>query len=781
MDPKADFIVGKQSKTTWSGVYGYVPDNQQTLESRGSLYVVLSIKTQEASDTLESMASLSLDELQRYLYEENIQSNFLDHVELSIEAFRKRLEEIVSREESLSKTGVDFEMTVLVLIENYAYLAIVGDALIAIMREDESTVLSDSLIDSKMQGFLKSGSMLFEKSDRFLLATQKLREEGESLLSSILESFDLKKKTSDFVHKNGIAALVVADKSIFKELEERIKLEEIAQKNEEEMIQEKIDAHLQEQNMLEEDYEVDQNDSFLENEEILPDEEYVSDTPKPRFSDFKDVEVEENQVSRLNTFTQKAKEAFVSVTARIRSLFSKKVIGHFKNNKKTYAQIVRSFFVSIISFTKKVVTIFKREILGIGFDRRDILSKTRRIKRNRRIFAVVLVVLIIGLYLGVSSAISSNQKAADRKEAQDILTSLNAEFDVLASEVAAAKTQGVDKKQAVLTKLDTLESDISKKKASTEYFLEDFESLIENIEVQRDELLLIKPITEPQVITDFGTLFENTELTDLAYANGSLFVSDKSRNVIYKTGTNLLSTPTEHISDVVAPRLLVTTSANEVIVYDQNDSSSIAKFSADSAASLQRFPGFLGNAEIGSVAEVGLFSGNDALYELKTTNQQIFKREKNGSDYAGGGALYTTSNPPNWKSSPDLAKALDISVPFEIYVLIEGKGLQRYLSGGDNTIVFETFNNLLKEDYASLSNASSFDVSNSFLAISDPDNKRVFVFQIGEDASKPLTLMQQFVYRGNQEVFSEMQEVVINEQSRKLFLLDGSKVLRLDF
>lgn len=800
MNPKADFVVGKQTKNTWAGVYGYVPDDKSILQDRGSLYVIVKLHSAVNSDSLESIATLSLDELQRFLYEESVESNFLDHVESSVAAFTKRLETIVAREEELASKGIDFELSLLVIIETYAYLVVVGESDIAILRNEEVVMVSDSLIDSKMQGFLKSGSMLIESDDRFLLSTSKVKKEGEGLLDSILESLDIKKKTSDFIHKDGIAGLVVADTATFELIEKQKQAEEEEKKKKELAALEK--AHVDEvekidpkieSEKLEHDEELTEeiDNSFLENEEIvLPDEDVNSEedyavddfTEEMSFSERNDQQQLRQRKEQIHAMRQAASNRIKNIFSGIKVFWSERIVGHFKNNKRTYAQIVRGFFGRIQRLGKSGVDFFKREVLGTQtYDRRNMDQRIRRIKRNRIIFVVVSVVVIFGFYFGVTSILASNREKAEKREAETLLASLRSDYDLLASEVLAAKTLSADKKQTVITELSNLESRVNQEKGSTEYFPEEFDSILADIQRQNDELLLINSISQPQVVVDLGALFENVELSDLVYSNGNLFISDESRNVIYKSGVALDSTPQEHISDVTSPRHLVVDSAGDIIVYDQNDSSAISRFSSEQPNSLSRYPGALGNSDIGSVVEVGIFRNTDALYELKTTNQQIYQRDRAGSDYAAGGAIYITSKPPNWKSSPDLARAIDIAAPFEIYVLIEGKGLQRYLSGGDNTIAYETFNNFLREDYAALSDATSFDISDSFLAVADPNNSRVFIFEVDDSAEKKITLIEQYIYRGEGDYFSNLQELIINEQSRKLYILDGSRVLRLDF
>jgi hypothetical protein len=387
---------------------------------------------------------------------------------------------------------------------------------------------------------------------------------------------------------------------------------------------------------------------------------------------------------------------------------------------------------------------------------------------------------VIITYFFVSKTIQNNRLREEHKKIETRFVELQSEAETLKTEALANKNQGVSQKTVILQEIEKLNEEIEKS-LPDEYMKEDFEALAKSLSNSRDELLLIKRIEEPEVIVDFGAIFEDISLVDITYSNDSLFVTDNLRNVVYKVGLNLSSEPIEHITNLSKPEFLVTNSAGDIIVYDNNSDSGIAKFSPNEPNSLSRFSGLLARRDIGSVAEVGLFLPTDGLYELKTSNQQIYKREKSGDTYLGGGALFVSSTSANWKTDSELSKAKDIAVPFEIYVLIEGGGIRRYLGGGDNTLVYDTFTNLLSSDFESFKDASSIDVTSKFMAVSDPKNKRILVFQISDTSDKKLTLLNQFVYEGEGDYFEYLQEVVINEIDRRLYVLDGERVIRLDF
>jgi hypothetical protein len=357
------------------------------------------------------------------------------------------------------------------------------------------------------------------------------------------------------------------------------------------------------------------------------------------------------------------------------------------------------------------------------------------------------------------------------------VASLENRYNTLSSQVNQAKSGNEDKKTLIINELTTLSNDVNSQKKSG-LFQDQLEKISANILSSQDTLLGVEAFTEAKILTDVGKTFPDAKLSDIVYSNGSVFISDESRNAVYKVPASAMDAlPEAYVSGLKQPYILVRDAAGDIVFYDNDPTSSLGKFGYDEA-NLTRF-GQLSPASIGKPTESVVFEGNNALYELKAMNRQIFKRDKSGDTYVNGGAATSTDPSTNWRTDPDYANGIDIAAPYEIYVLITGQGVKRYYSKNENTLSYETYNNLLKKDYDSMAKATSFDVTGKYMAIGDPVNKRVMLFLIEDSEEKRITFVKQFVYRGSDPIFNNISEISINEQDNSIYVLDLAKVIKL--
>lgn len=458
-----------------------------------------------------------------------------------------------------------------------------------------------------------------------------------------------------------------------------------------------------------------------------------------------------------------------------------KLSKQLKGNETTYAKILSTIMSKLAMIANFLKDFFLREILGKQ-TRRFAYSEKRRVRRNRLIFAISLVVLSYFIYSNVQSAQLAREEELRVEEAQTAYDDLITRYNNLSTQIVQAQNSTDTQKGQVLGALDSLEQDISTQKFSSNLFSAELTQLESQIDISRDQVLGITPFTEPGVITDVGAQFPESILVDFEYAEGLLFITDYGRSVIYQVSTELNSQLEVYISAVTRPSYLTLDANGDIVFTDEDTSSALGSFNVSSNDSLQRFDS-LPPAEIGKISEMSIYEGNNAIYELHQNHAQIFRRDNNGVSYAGGGAIPNfSSNPPNWKNAAQLADAIDIATPYEVYVLIENQGLHRYFGGGDNALTFDSFRNITQSDFALLSNATSIDVSLNYVVATVPSAKRIMLFRIdNNDPNKPLTLEKQFEYRGTGSFFTDMKEVKINEANRRIFILDGAKILRLDY
>ncbi|MEP7103838.1 MAG: hypothetical protein ABI721_03975 [Candidatus Dojkabacteria bacterium] len=837
MTLKAEYLIGKLKENEWSGVYGYRPDDTS---SNAEMFVTVRIAVEKDEYSLENIAKILLDELQGTYF--NPKKEFTDNIEKledSVWKMKSKMEYVLSREPSLSEEGLDIEMAIVVVENNIAYLAVVGESKIFIKRANKFVELSKGLVDSNMLGFFKTGSVELKEEDRLCLGTSKSIEKGEFIIQETLEELNIS-KLKELETITGAAFLILADeKAEWFIPQTEMPKEETAMVDKEltvETIEDaeaqlpKVDKSLD--HLVEEDIspaatiQPEQDESiyvapentatkylnkvkevgsnlkikssalvsqaftkvknFRQPQGITSQSETftIQDDLEPmedkKFTNYV-LEDDENNyevVKEATTMTNIANKANLAKN-KASSIFQNKVVPALKSNNKTYAKILKNIGSRIKSVLDQLLELFKREIIGTD-DRRDRVVKAKRRRRNRIILAVVVVVLLVLIYVGIKNADDARQKQEKINTASTQLTNLRNRLDTLTPQILQAKNEGQEKKTLLLNELQKLTSDISLQQRAG-LFTTELDNLSKQVQSRQDDLLLVTAVIDPKIVTDVGKNFPDATLSDIVYSNGNLYISDSARGVVYKVASNALNAqPQAYATGLTQPFLLVRNVDGDIIFYDNDATSSVGKFSIGGDPTLKRFAG-LTPASVGKPMEAALYDGNNALYEVRQTSRQIFRRNAQDDGYVAGGAAPSTDPETDWKDDPDFANALDISVPRDIWVLIKTQGIKRYLAGGDNTLTADSFTNLLNTDFEALKGASSIDVADNNLVVGDPVNRRVLLFKYDDSDDAKINFVKQYDYRGSDSTtFSDLDEVVVVQSESAIYVLDGTKVIRLD-
>ena len=849
MQLRADFIVGKQTPNSWSGVYGFKPDDSiEPLE----LFAVIKLASQSEESGLEPLAKMFLDELQNYLFAEGKEGDYIIRLENSVWKMKSKMELLLSSDERYSQNGLDIEIALTLFDRNFLYVGVVGESKVYIQRGDRFVDLSKGLTDGNMMGFLKTGSLELEPGDRMALATSSAASFGEVSIESAVGNLNID-NLSSLSSAEGVGILLLADEKDTWAEKSTITEEELAPAQDMgstkyiPIQEEDFDDNLETPSEIESDgleLEPLDNHEFASQQEDLTTEleadtaprlvtsmegveastidksqlpvgrQFIGNVKSKLVSGFNtgkthlgnlkvkiqekrgsvqdstvessdsNTDEDQNIEEAYSTYEQAPKTKDNKVLSILKNIgksisvfFKTKLAPFFRKSNKTYVKYLRDFVLLIISLVKKLLVWFKKEFIGGGVDdRRDIFAKARRRKRNRIILVVVVVILAAVIVSGVNNRNAQLAEAARIENIETNVENYKSQLDALVKQANANLDDA--KKTTLLDQLDKLNSSLESQKRDGLY-LDSIQSQQETIIKTKDKITGSVGVTQPQVIADLGKIYSDSNLTDLVYTQGNLYASDKTRNVIYQIGTNINSEAKQFVTGLNGPFTMTTNVDGDIIFYDSDTTSSVGRVSV-SDGNVLRYPG-LSPAVIGSVTKATVFSGNNALYELHQNHQQIYKREQDGNLYTAGGAVYNTQNPPNWKTDPELGSAIDIDVPYEIYVLVRGKGLRRYLGGEDNTITQATFVNTSKKDFDSLASATAIDIDGKLLAVADPTNRRVLLFSIQDNDAKNLVFEKAFIYRGNEStVFKNIKEVAVNESSKNIFVLDGTSIIRLD-
>ncbi len=810
MKIKTAFKVGKKNDNEWSSVYGYIPDDEHSKELLGEMFAVIRVATAVEDFAIEKFSKILVEQLQQAYFQElaNYKST-LERLEESCWKMKSKMELLLSREQEISDIGIDIEMAIVVIKQNLLYAVCIGESKVIISRNGSLVDISEALVDNSKVGFIKSGSLELEETDKVCIITSKAFKTVEDLTDNFnslnVEDYSLENEA-------GSSVMFIADETSNWPVAEEV-IEQI-----EHPIEEKVQSDEDLENTPEDEPEqIDvETEEVREEEEIdLEEEEESESAIKEKFGVAKDKvkNLTKKGLSRINNiYVTKFKKGNIDgvesddesdntlngdeYVKPVRTT-NNKVLGraldvkdgvfnYFRNNQTTYVHIFKKIASGIFALGYNIKEFFLYNIIGKPKNRR-VINKSS-VKRNRYFFFFLIIALSIFVIVNFRSSQSTRREKREIEEAQSEVNEYSRQIDEITSLVSNTQFADNSTKQELLNRLNSLDVSVKaaknrdidiKDQSKIESIKNEYDTLLVRTKTQTDKLLLVEAFEQPQIVNDLKATDPNSNGSDIEYSEGNLFVSDQGANIVYKIPTEIGSVAEPFISGLEQPYLLAKNVAGEIVVYDSSPSSSIGKFNPNEKESLVRFPS-LSPSNIGNVEEVAIFDGNDSLYELKPNLKQLFRRDKEGPDYLSGGATFQDVSPPNWKTSDELAGAIDIAAPFEIYVLVNGEGIKRYLSGADNTISYATFRNMLEEDFEKIKTAVAFDVSTKYLVVGDNLNKRLMLFEIEDNSEKSIKFTKQFVYRGAGDYLSNIKDIKINEGDRKIYVLDDSRVLRFD-
>jgi len=810
MQYKFVYKVSQKNDQCWSGVSGV---NSKSISDDilppYEIYSVMKLYS-EANINLEVLGKLLFNEL-----ESSFQNNsdkyedFISRLEDSLWKLRAKLEDFISRDSELMEKGIDMEMGVVVVSLGVLYASIVGESKIFLYRNDKFVDISKGLIDINMMGFAKTGSLKLNEQDRIVILT------GPALIQNDIEIFinfaselnlDILKQIKD---EPGAAMIMIGSENLnwvdFSSLSNQgdtLKLEEV---------------NLTEELSNKSAYNDTEIKHVLTNEDDTKDHsnlKFGDDKYYSELNDDRDVEYTSNFDNSFKKIEEKnsteKKSIFKNQLSKIKSTISK-----FSENKKTYAYLIRrlsNIFIFIVQRFFK----FLNEEFGLSFRKHS--SKTNINinlqrgkhskyvdfrKRNRRFLYAGIALLFVYLFFSFQNA-DYNRRIQEKHDTfQNQITELKQLFIQFEKDSFSINMNSPEFRSELVKKIDSaskrcrdiisqITQDVDYVKAQMGVSsLSSLNSINSDFLKLRNRALKLEEINSSNVrlISDVSRQFSGANLTSLAFtiANGQrlVYVTDEKNNNVYKISVDKVGNISKILLDgndsFKNPRLAVTASNGDIIIYDNNESASISRIFVNNNDKVQRFNVPVRDT-IGVVA-ADIFT-NGSIYELRPSpNSYIHRRLPSGNGFATGGANYVATNPPNWRTDLDFTSAIDISVPYEVYVLIKGQGIKRYLSGGDNSITLQSFINLLSEDLEYIKQASSIDVSQKYLAIADSLNKRIILFTVSEDSRKDLVFNKQFKYVGQENIFSNIKDIFINElnDGGEIYVLDDNRIILVNF
>ncbi len=389
-----------------------------------------------------------------------------------------------------------------------------------------------------------------------------------------------------------------------------------------------------------------------------------------------------------------------------------------------------------------------------------------------RIVAVVMVVAIVVVIFGIRQTVIDNERRAYEQDILDQVDSYDAELERLSlrANTASIGSGQEAEKESLIRELDALAAKAQTLK-SEELGVSTLNEIISQVQVEKDTIQRVNAFTQPQLVADLAVNFQGVDAVDIEYSEGQLYVADNARGVVYRMATNIQSEANNFVTGLSKPRMLSVDEDGDLVFVDQGTESIIGTIDI-SDGSVRRQPG-LSSDRVGNLSAIFVWNNNAALYSINTSRPAIMKQNSVAGNFQipGDGSV--------WRTDGELATAKDLAVDGSVYALIDGIGMKRYFGGEPATM---SINGLLSADEASLKKATKFELTGNRLYIADAPNKRILVFSLRNGGEAAYDFEEQIIYRGNDNYFSEIRDIVVvpGQQSERLFVLDGPRVIRID-
>jgi hypothetical protein len=793
----SDYNLKNQLKGVYSSIFG-----NQIYIGEDALELVLLVNISANKDEIE------LSRINKYISEDLF--SFLS-VEISagrgnldsLEKVQGRLEYVVNnvleKDEELSKNGVDMNLILAMREGNFFYLYTFGDVIAILKRDNKFISLSDLLDKESRPSYIKIGSMQLQQFDRVGLGicVGAEKQDVRFLFEKSINDLSLEPLFS----LDNFVAICLANEQdewpqiLNKELKEESfeylennATSDLSKSGDEYEVESNIDTEVSNNNEVR-SYNINQiNTNNLKNFQnnlnskvqmiSISVKEFLKKFQKLELSRGKLINTEEKNTDELTSKDVNFGSLGNTENTRLQTFISSLKVKLTQLSKST---LINNLISRCKRIVKNIIFVFNKYLIGGGsFDRRGALKKKKMLFRNRILFTLILLILGIFVYNAYTDAELKRQELA-------LIEKTNLDFKRLSDQFQSIKTQVIQgqdlsdtRRAAIVNELSSI-SKTAQQNRDMQQILKDKEiQLQKDIIDLKDVVNKITPLTNVNIITDVAIHFSDARLSSMAVVGDNIFLSDSNRSVIYRVptvGTGVV--PQVFVTGLVQPYMLVKDPEENLVFFDNDVNASIGRISTTRENIMTRFQG-LSFASVGKVNSASIFNGNGAIYEIRNINNQIFRRDKVASSFAGGGAVPTTDN-TNWLSDSRLSTAVDIKTPYSIYVLSKGHGLLRFLSGSDTGLSAESFVGLSKEDFEVLKRADAFDIYENILVIADNQLKRVMVFErIGDEVNfQGFKFIRNYEYRGDKGLMSNMSKIYVLAGGKQVVVLDGSKVITL--
>lgn len=384
----------------------------------------------------------------------------------------------------------------------------------------------------------------------------------------------------------------------------------------------------------------------------------------------------------------------------------------------------------------------KREIVQKAFERSFFLrAYFPKSNRGRLILALTLL-LIVGLGVGYKYKLSKDHQ----KDTQfnQYLSSAKDDFN-------AAKSLSTLSPQDAKLKLDQSKDEVNKalglKPKSSEGL-----DLKKQIEENEGSILQQVSVSQFPLFLDMDLVKKNFRADKMSYSLGKLLLMDPAVKTLVMVDidkkSNQILAGEEQLGDAKSFSL------NGGLTFVYSKEKGVLKIDTGS----QKLTTVAkADVDLGFVADIYGFAGN--VYILDTSKNMIWKYLPTSDGYSDKREYLTAD------TKLDLANSLRMQIESSVYVLKQGGEVLRFTRGVKDNFSIGGLDKGIK-------NPKSFFVS------SDTDN--LYVLDSGNSRLVILTKTGSYKGQMSGDKFSSASDLAVDEASKKVYLLDGSKIYTVD-
>ncbi len=691
-----------------------------------------------------------------------------------MKAAQKTLVELMKNEDSVSEQGVDLHMVSFCVLGDKVYVSIVGDPEFILIRGDRIIDVKDMMPSYDGKGYrseISVGTFELQDSDVSLISTPELLS---SLMDTWQEAEDvdftyspvkrgLKEFEKDMSGNQYVWLIRYGDPDYIKE-----EADEPANisPNEEE-----LKDDFDEVDNKSSKREVKDTDEFHDREERNNSDKSEGDQETDRPIDGKATPKRKSRFARkvessLGVFLKKLDPIKQKIGGQIEKMkengfaksfnekFIKKIFKGKTNPKAIWRNIKSSFSKAKIGGKKRRMFVSKNGVSGVG-------------GKSSKIIVIVLIVVIAGL-IGLL-VYRSYQKKVYR-------AAVAAEVEELQKDLKEAQNAwNVDKKpDQAETIIAEIEGELTK--VRNEELTEEQKTILSNIEAEvlkiSDSINKITPLSEDsgniEIILDaYLEIGEDAEIMDIEKRGEYIYLTDQGNAALYryKIGGSVAE-KVANSEQVMEKPNHVSIDDDYIFVYD--DELGIVSLALDGGGEFTTMPELSKRSIAVEVTEIETFGGN--LYMLDGSGGQVLK-----SIPAGAGFSY----PSQYFGEGYLQGAVDMLIDGNVYILNNSaEKIYKFYTGRKDNFQLSG----LDKPLGNLCCGYTNHYGDKPIWIFDKDNKRILTIEKGSAESHPGVgvMIDQMVYRGERnDIFNDVKEIVADTDGKNLYVLDGSRVLRV--